>query len=194
MLDFAYKYGWRKSEILKLQWEQVDFHAGTVRLEPGTTKNREARTVVLTDELMKMLRQRFIGTQELSERTGQPIPWVFHRRGKPVRDFRDAWRTARKTAGIPTQLFHDLRRSAVRNMIRAGIPEAVAMKISGHKTRSVFDRYNIVSEGDLREAAKKLNGGAGMTAEIVTQDVTAPVLRAPTRPCSGLKAAGRPIG
>jgi len=158
ILTFAYTYGWRKSEILGLRWEQVDFTAGTIRLNPGTTKNREGRVVVLTESLKTTLRRLWDETRALAERKGQPIPWVFHRGGRPVRDFRGAWATACKNAGLVGRIPHDFRRTAVRNMIRAGIPERVAMMISGHKTRSVFDRYNIVSEGDLREAAKKLGG------------------------------------
>ncbi len=155
---FGYLTGWRRGEILTLSWRQVDFEAGTVRLEPGTTKNREGRTIFLTPELLTLLQEQRAKTTALERQQHRIIPWVFHRQGTLIQSFRKAWRRACHQAGQPEQLFHDLRRTAVRNMVRAGIAERIAMQISGHKTRSIFDRYHIVSEGDLRDAAQKLAG------------------------------------
>ncbi len=85
-----------------------------------------------------------------------PEESVFNRNGKPVSDFRGTWDVITNAAGCPGLLFHDLRRSAVRNMVRSGVPEVVCMKISGHMTRAVFDRHNIVSEKDLSDAPEKI--------------------------------------
>jgi len=150
---FAYKTGWRKSEIINLRWEQVDLHNGIVRIEAGDTKNDDARTVYLDTELRKIFtRQRGIMKEKQ-----KILPYVFPNMlctGK-IKDFRKGWMSACEKAKIGTRLFHDLRRTAVRNMVRAGVPERVVMMISGHKTRSVFDRYNIVSDSDLQLAIKK---------------------------------------
>jgi integrase len=171
LFEVAYNFGWRISELSSLRVRQVDLTSRTIRLEPGTTKNDEGRTVVMTGLVYALLQQCVLGKQ--------PDDFVFTRdRGKPVRDFRGAWDKVCKQAKVPGLLFHDLRRTAVRNMVRRGIPERVAMTISGHKTRSVFDRYNIVSESDLREAAKKLEQAQGKP-ELVdfrhTSDIVGPV-------------------
>lgn len=156
---FAYHTGWRvPSEVLPLTWAQVDFKAGVVRLEPGTTKNRDGRTFPMFPELRAVFDAQRAYTDRTQRGLGCIIPWVFHRSGKPIKSFRRSWKTACKNAGQPGRIPHNFRRTAVRNMVRRGIPERVAMQLTGHKTRSVFERYNIVSEGDLREAGLKLTG------------------------------------
>ena len=148
IVTFAYHSGWRKGEILGLTWDKIDLRQGIVRLDPGETKNDEARTLYMDEELWKEMRV-------LHSKRRLGCPYVFHRNGKPVRDFRDSWDTACSQAKMEGRFFHDFRRTAIRNMIRAGVPERVAMQITGHRTRSVFDRYNIVSDEDLREAARR---------------------------------------
>ncbi len=148
VLTFAYFTGWRKAEILGLKWSQVDLREGTVRLEPGETKNNEGRTLYMEPELAEMMKV-------MHKQRRMDCLYVFHRYGKRIIEFRKSWNKACSAIGRQGLLFHDLRRSAVRNMVRAGIQERVCMTISGHKTRSVFDRYNIVSNEDLREAALK---------------------------------------
>jgi integrase len=157
MVTFAYITGWRmRSEVWPLQWSLIDFQAGIVRLEPGTTKNDEGRIFPFTSELRQLLEAQRTKTDTLQKAKGIIVPWVFHREGKQIKEFRRSWRTACKNAGLPGRIPHDFRRTAVRNLVRAGIPESVAMAMTGHKTRSVFDRYNIVDEADLFEAARKL--------------------------------------
>ena len=153
---FLYWTGWRKMEALSLEWHQVDMKAGVVRIEK--TKNREPRTVPysVVPALKRLFDDQRRVTQEVQAETGAIIPWVFHRRGEPVRDFAGAWRGACLRAGVPGRLLHDFRRTAARNMVRAGIPQNVAMKIGGWKTDSVFRRYAIVDEALLRENMSKL--------------------------------------
>ncbi len=149
----AYITGWRvQSEVLSLRWSQVDFPGSVMRLEPGMGKTGEPRLFPLNDELRGILEIQRTRTEKL----GRIIPWVFHRDGKQIKNIDKAWKSARKKAGLPWVIPHDMRRSAVRNMVRAGIPERTCMLLTGHKTRNVFDNYSICSEGDLREATKKL--------------------------------------
>jgi integrase len=153
---FAHETGWRLREVLTLQWRQVDLSQGFARLDPGTTKNDDGRLAYLSPGLLDVLQAQRATARVVEREKSIIIPWVFHRRGRRILRFLASWRTACIKAGVPDRLFHDLRRTAVRNMVRAGIPERVAMQISGHKTRSVFERYNIVSEADLKDAAKKI--------------------------------------
>ncbi len=166
-ITFAYYTGWRMaSEILRLTWSQVDLEAGTVRLEAHTTKNDDARPIYLPQVLLDVLEQQW---QEHLEQYPD-CPYIFHRRGNRVISYAKDWRKAITEAGLVGKLPHDFRRTAVRNLVRAGVPERVAMTITGHKTRSVFERYNIVSDGDLREAARRLE--SAMTAQTTTISTT----------------------
>jgi integrase len=149
---FAYLSGWRKGEVFGLTWAQVDVDGGTIRLEAAQSKNRQGRVLAFAPDtaLAEVL-------VEQSKRRRADCPYVFHRNGQRIRYFYSAWRSACARIGRVGLLFHDLRRSSVRNMVRAGIPERICMARTGHKTRSVFDRYNIVSEKDLREADARVS-------------------------------------
>jgi integrase len=152
VLAFGYFTGAREGEILSLRWGQVNLEGHAVHLEPGSTKNDQPRTIPLTGELLETVKIQ----KAACDSRFPKCDYVFHRKGQRIGNFQRAWKSACKRAGVSGRLFHDLRRSAVRNLIRAGVPERVAMAISGHKTRSVFDRYNIVAERDLHEAASRL--------------------------------------
>ena len=91
---------------------------------------------------------------------GAVVPHVFHRSGKPITAFTKAWRAACAAAGCPGRIPHDFRRTAVRNLVRSAVPKRVAMQMTGHKTPSVFARYNIVNEADLFDAAKRYASSA----------------------------------
>ncbi len=150
VVDFAYITGWRmKSEILPLEWRQVDFEAGTVRLEVGTTKSGEGRTFYLTPELRACLEGQW-GRRAIG------VPYVFHRAGQPIKNLRRAWKSACRAAGVPGAIPHDFRRTAVRNLERAGVLRSTAMAMVGHKTEAIYRRYDIVDAGMLREGAAKL--------------------------------------
>jgi integrase len=149
LVEMGRTYGWRISELTGLKVRQVDVDARIIRLEPGTTKNKDGREVTMTTAVHTLLAQCVEGKSADDA--------VFTRSdGKAVRDFRDAWAKATEFAGVPGLLFHDLRRTAARNLRRAGIAEGVIMKIGGWRTRSVFERYAIVSQTDIADALRKL--------------------------------------
>jgi integrase len=125
--------------------------AGAVRLYKGTTKNKDGRLISLPIVLKAILEQQW--QDHLAH--SPECPFVFHNRGERILTFYKAWQRACKEAGISAKrLVHDFRRTAVRNLVRAGVPERVAMAITGHKTREVFERYNIVSAGGLGRSSQ----------------------------------------
>jgi integrase len=158
-VSFLYTTGWRwRSEAARLRWANVAFDAGEVRLEPGTTKTGEGRVFPFTAELRALLERRRAVTRERERELGRIVPHVFTRaHGEPLGTFNKAWATACRAAGVPGRVLHDFRRTAVRNLVRAGVPERVAMQMVGWKSRQMLDRYHIVSTADLIEAAKKLD-------------------------------------
>lgn len=158
LITTAYTFAFRKSELLNLRVRQVDLVNRSIRLNAGETKSGDGRVIKMTMDVLILLQACVSGKN--------PDDFVFTRDGRPISNFRDRWEKLTTASGCPDLIFHDFRRSAIRNMVRRGISEAVAMKISGHKTRAIFDRYNIVSESDLADAALKIEAGQPVRAEV----------------------------
>ena len=148
----AYNTGIRKGELLKMGWDQISFEGDVLFLYRGETKSGKPRTLPLLGDMRAVL----LRAREDRDSHWPDCEWLFQRLGEPIKDFRGAWEAACERAGVADLNFHDLRRSGARNLSRAGVPETVIMKITGHRTRSMFDRYNITSEADLADAAVKL--------------------------------------
>jgi integrase len=150
VLDFAYYSGWRRGEITGLTWREIDLAGSVIRLDPERSKTKTGRLLPMSEPLKEVLKRR-VAARRLDK------PLVFHSDGEPLIDWRKAWEAACKAAGLRGKRLHDCRRTVARNLIRSGTPERVAMQLTGHKTRSVFDRYNIVSESDLRAGIDRLS-------------------------------------
>ena len=151
---FGFLTGWRKGSIESLRW--ADVGEDVIYLRAENSKTRKVETMPLEGELAAIIeRRRSAQMVKDGNCTNRLAEFVFHREGQPIGDFRKAWATARKKANVDHKLFHDLRRTASRNMIVAGVPQAVAMKITGHRTDSMFRRYAIVDEAQKREALAK---------------------------------------
>jgi integrase len=179
LMSCAYNFGFRKSELLNLRVAQVDLLGKWIELRQGETKNGRGRKVKMTAEVFELMRA-CVADKE-------PEDFVFTREdGSPVQDPRKAWYDLCVRSGLGKLTpangkkykfnryvglnLHDFRRSAVRNFVRAGVPERVAMEISGHKTRSVFDRYNIVDERDLVRASELIEAGSSKAERSVETD------------------------
>jgi integrase len=154
--------GWRKGDLLRLERRRhVDLDARTLQLFPGETKNKDGRRVHLPPEALGVLRAWEARTAALEREKSVIIRHLFHRDGKPIRNYYAAWHSACAKAGVPGRMFHDFRRTAARNYIRSGVHEGTVMAILGHRTRSIFDRYNIISEDDLRAASEVVQASVG---------------------------------
>jgi integrase len=166
-VQFAYWTGWREAQIRSLTWQMVKIKDRLITAPGRITKNSKSHTIYMNDPLFEIIKQ------QRSERN-LGCHYVFHRDGQHIKDFRGVWNKACREAGLgygyrldsnyvkkwkkkfnPGPTIHDFRRTATRNLIRSGVSENVAMKITGHKTRSIFDRYNIVTSDDLKQAAEK---------------------------------------
>jgi len=160
MLVVAYDTGMRRGEIFKLKWSQVDLKEGTIRLANKDTKTEKPRIIVLTDR-----------TKQALERVPTSISgfvFVNPQKDKPWYDIKKMFKKACEAAELEGVWFHDLRRSFITNARRRGVAESVVMRMSGHKTRNVFERYNVVNEEDLRSAVERIE--LGREAELAEAD------------------------
>jgi integrase len=152
---FAWCTGMRLGEIKSLRWPDLEGDVLTLRAE--NAKTGHSRVIPLEGELLELIERR---KKARAVKTGSGITLadlIFHRNGRKVGNFRKAWKKACRLAGVPeTRLFHDLRRSSIRDMVRSGVSQAVAMSISGHRTTSMFQRYNITDQADQRKALAQM--------------------------------------
>jgi integrase len=153
VLMALYHWGNRISELKSMLFPQVDLRGLEVRLNPGTTKNGEGRVLPIYGDLTEW----FLMAKEIRDRHYPQCPWVFHRRGEQIKNFRKSWAAACTAAAVPGLRPHDLRRTAVRLMSRAGQMDKVAMQVTGHKTFEIYQRYNIVSNRDLTQFRERQN-------------------------------------
>ena len=149
----AYDTGMRKGEILNLRWSQLDLRVGAIKLAAEDTKTNFPRTVYLTDRVLQVLRS-------MPRRLGTEYVFVNPETGTRWEDAGKLFKRACRKLGLDHVWFHDLRRSFVTNARRRGVAESVVMRMSGHRTRNVFDRYNIVEDEDVRNAVKVIEAGA----------------------------------
>jgi integrase len=156
-----FEFGFRVGEALALRVSQIDLARRTIRLNPGETKSGQGREAVMTKATHSLV--------QLCCASKSSNDYVFSRGDKRIRDFRGVWQRVILAAGFPKLHVHDLRRSAIKRMIQRGIPQHVAMQISGHRTISVFHRYAIVSHADLADAARKLESNSTIETQFADE-------------------------
>lgn len=153
VVRFGYLTGRRRGEILGLTWGDVDFQSGVITIRASTTKTGQPSRLPMAGSLHTLMAGLYPWSSEVP---GNPEAPVFQYHGRSLATFNTAWRRATKKAGLEGRLFHDLRRSVATDLVEAGIPEQVAMAITGHKTRSIFQRYNIVKQETVKTALESL--------------------------------------
>jgi integrase len=174
-IRFASITGFRIRECLRHEWRSVDMKAGTIRLESDQTKGGEIRLYPFAEhpELAALMAERRALTEAWEKSHATIIPWVFWHEldgaAAPNVAYQYSWDRACRKAGYPGRLVHDLRRYAARNLIRSGVDQSVAMKLLGHATPSIFRRYNVTDERDLRQAVQSLAASARATASQTKQ-------------------------
>jgi integrase len=145
LFEVGCTYSWRHGSLLKMRVKQIDANANVIRLEPGTTKNKKGLEVTMPRRVRELLVQCI--------KSKRPEDYLFTREnGKPVKDFRGSWEKVCNDAGLQGLHFHDLRRTAARNMRRGHVTKRAAMEVGGWKTTSVFHRYAIVDNQDIADA------------------------------------------
>ncbi len=172
ILAMGYYTGMREGEILNLTWDKVDLGNRVIRLEAKDTKDHEARTIPICDNLLNILKEETRVIRKAGEANH-----VFLYKGKPIRDLRGSLRKACKKAKIlygrfqkDGFIFHDLRHTFNTYMRKAGVAESVIMDITGHSTRTMFDRYNTIDGEDTRKAVDQLEGFLANVDQTVDQD------------------------
>ncbi len=184
-------------EVFSLQWEQVNLAEGRLSLKAKDTKNKTPRVLYLDSDLSRVL----TAWKQRSRARWPQCTWLCHRNGLQLKSIKSAWKRGRQLVGLGQMVFdeekgrkvwqgkipHDFRRTGVRNTVKAGVPEKVATLISGHKTRSVFERYHIIDEGDLKVAATRVS--AYFSAKMGTISGTIAQLGEPEPDLAGVKGA-----
>jgi integrase len=182
LAEAYYWTGWRKRELLTLRWPNVDFMRGEMRLDAEHSKNGQRRVFPFSElkPLADLLYRQRSRTDQVEKETGRKIEHVFHRRGKPIKDYYSAWRAACKRAGVADRKIHDLRRTVVHRLEWAGVPRETAMKLTGHETDAVYGRYAIARGKDLRagiarvsDYMKALNGSVQESVQEAAKPIKA---------------------